>query len=282
MIFALGTLISSSVYAQQCDTSGNENQVRACIGQELRNSDRVINDLYARVMATRDHAKRIVLRNQQRAWLKERTDLCHLDSRIYNREAWIDNILSDDVKTVCVVHLTRSRIAALRAMQHSSVAPAPLQAPQPSHLTYDRIPSTPHTSGKWYFEVTLNKGAIAAIMPTLIVLGVSDGHHATGTMENITSHPGAAESERIGIAADLDNGKLYIRRNGAWVGGAPGSARGTDLKLGQKYFGVFMVSAVEQQQQMLTSGALVPNFGGRPFAYTLPDGYRPWNDQNLR
>lgn len=286
-IVLLGLLVSASAMAQQCDSSSNADQTRACIGHELSESDHVINDVYAKVMQGRDAAGKAGLRAEQRAWLKERDDLCHLDNKIYDRDAWIAAILSDYMKTVCVVHLTRTRITSLQQMlappnSVPSAAATPPKTPQ-TDAAFDGKAPTVHSTGKWYFEFTLNSAAIAAVMPSIIVLGVSDKERkVTGAMLSVTGHDPNAESMRIGIAVDLDNGKLYWSKNGAWQDGQPGSNMGTDLKTGRAYYSVFMISALEQKQQMLDSKAFIPNFGDHPLAYALPDGYSPWRNQNLQ
>ena len=287
MLFAvLSLLMMSSLHAQQCDSPIGEKETRACVGNELRDSDRIINKIYSEVMASLNEPAKTKLRTEQRAWLKTRDNLCQLDSKIHDREVWIENILGDYSKTICVVHETRTRIAALKTMLNptASSTPAPVQS-QPDHQVgraYDGKPSTIHTTGKWYFEFTLNQSEIAAIMPTVIVLGVAEEGHITGTMQIISGHNVGENSVRIGIAADLDNGKFYHSRNGVWMDGAPGSNQGGDLKTGRNYYAIFMVSASEQRQQMLDSGAFVPNFGDHPLAYAIPNGYSPWRNQHLQ
>ncbi|MBC7982761.1 MAG: hypothetical protein H7Y02_02795 [Candidatus Obscuribacterales bacterium] len=76
-----------------------------------------------------------------------------------------------------------------------------------------------------------------------------------------------------GIALDLDNGKIYSRTNGVWSHGAPGTLGGRDVKLNRLYScGVTSTIALKPLRER---NFISLNFGATPFAYSLPDGYRP-------
>ena len=79
---------------------------------------------------------------------------------------------------------------------------------------------------------------------------------------------------RVGFALDLEAGKLYVRRNGAWPRGVPGSSGGMDLKLGRTYrCGADSTALVAP---LVEKGFLQLNFGEKAFSYSMPDGYRPF------
>jgi uncharacterized protein YecT (DUF1311 family) len=281
----------SSAFALQCDSPNGDQEVAGCLGVELIDSDKKINDIYKALMATKSEEQRNDLRIAQRAWLKKRDVECNLDSKEHNRDKWLSIILQDYAKTTCVVRFTRGRISELEHMQSGVVAPKqkpeqPAEASGNKQLpgnptAYDGRKATFHSNGKWYFEVTINPEEIVKIAPMVLSIGVSNVDSFSGTIFNIRQRDSVADSVRIGIAADLDNGKLYISRNGVWSNGVPGSNQGLDLKLGKDYAGVLNMSA-DSSFPYFFRKAVIPNFGGdTPMAYALPDGYSPWRNQKL-
>jgi uncharacterized protein YecT (DUF1311 family) len=91
-----------------CGSGTSKDDVKACLSQELRDSDQRINAVYQSLMASREDAAKIALRNEQRAWLKQRDGACGLKSKEADREKWLQTILTDDARTVCVVRGTHS------------------------------------------------------------------------------------------------------------------------------------------------------------------------------
>jgi len=155
----------------------------------------------------------------------------------------------------------------------------PASDPNPYVTAFDKRAATVHSAGKWYFELTVDRQKVAAIYPTDLFFGVSDKEHFTGASENVTPEGDNSKTVRIGIAVDLDIAKLYVRRDGAWTGGYPGSDGGSNLKAGQSYYAALMVAAKSHNQEYIDRGAIVPNYGGgTPMAFPLPQGYLSWRD----
>lgn len=296
-IIGLGAaaLVSTKLFAQtlDCAVQPDTHATQSCFEQELRASDRTLNTGYSSLMDLSNPDVRAQLRTQQREWLEQRNNTCHLNTETADREIWLADVLADQMKTICVIHYTNARIATLRDMQAKAVStPATVIAESTTNppdngrtIAYDKKPVTLHSTGKWYFEATLNVGQIAKIMPTTVAIGLldySDPHSfaMNGTMKNIQAKDGDLGLEYLGIAADLDNGKVYIRKNGVWTNGLPGSNQGSDIKLGRNYHGSILVSAKEANQKYFDSGAIASNFGDKPMVYTLPDGYLPWRASN--
>lgn len=168
--------------------------------------------------------------------------------------------------------------AKVAGSESSASGGAPTQSPDSA---YDGKPSTVHATGKWYFEVNVDIGRVARIMPTTFAIGLADlsnrqNFSLVGTMTNIQAQDADRGIESYGIAADLDHGKIYVSKNGSWTSGAPGSDQGAEIKPGRDYHATFLVSAKQANQQYLDSGAIVPNFGDRPLQYDVPEGYLPW------
>lgn len=284
------TALGSCAMAQSnpCETQRNEAETRLCIGNELRDSDQVINNVYKKAMAATEESQKERLKLEQRQWIRDRTRLCELNGKLTDREAWINDILQSSSKTICTLQMTRSRITFLSRLATPPTAPVPEQPaaqnkpeePHTEKLAYDGKKSTIHSTGKWYFEFSLRMRDIATIAPTLLIFGISDQEHQTGISLNIPSSTQDNSLIRFGIAVDLDNGKMYARRNGEWWRGRPGSNEGSDIKLGRNYYAIFTAAATEdgKEREMIQKGALVPNFGDAPFAYAIPDGYQPWRN----
>ncbi|MCI0420473.1 MAG: hypothetical protein L0312_14820, partial [Acidobacteria bacterium] len=83
----------------------------------------------------------------------------------------------------------------------------------------------------------------------------------------------------IGIAADLDNGHMYLRNNGRWVDGEPGTGSGTPLAR-LLYRG--SVSSNVVLAPLMQRGLLQVNFGADTFLYPLPAGYLPFDQAATR
>ena len=136
-----------------------------------------------------------------------------------------------------------------------------------------------HKEGKYYFELTINYSEIVKIGPLVLAVGVANDDRMVGRLYNIRNQDAGKAPITIGIATDLDNGKLYISHNGMWIGGVPGSNQGLDIKLGDFYWEKYTASA-DSLKPYLESGALAPNVGNRPFAYAMPAGYQPWRGEH--
>jgi hypothetical protein len=105
-------------------------------------------------------------------------------------------------------------------------------------------------------------------------MGCANPEHAHGGLLNIRTHDAGYGVHAVGVALDLQDGKMYVRNNGSWDKGAPGSAKGLDLKLGRIYkCGLTSTIAVSPLEKL---NFVEVNFGSKPFKYALPDGYRPF------
>ncbi|HYA63016.1 MAG TPA: lysozyme inhibitor LprI family protein [Candidatus Sulfotelmatobacter sp.] len=269
----------------QCDNPKTSEQRAQCVGDELRGADRTINRVYGDLMKSLSPEDRMTLRDEQRAWIKNRDLTCGLTWSKGDREAWLTDLLRDYQKTVCVVRLTNDRVQALYNYQKANaVAPAAApSAPSDSTPLYDLFTREPKTSGKWYFEVKVDEPAIQKLAEATFSAGVFQAVAAAGASNERGGSYGSLITVRrvdkvveiytLGFAVDLDNGKLYISKNGSWFVGVPGSSGGIDLLRGRAYKGQFSSSV--SIYPFLNARTLDVNFGERAFAYHLPDGYSP-------
>jgi hypothetical protein len=147
------------------------------------------------------------------------------------------------------------------------------------------------TSGKWYCEITLVAAAtnamFAGIIPASMIPSASYPGSASGGygffgdgqkyFNGVNSAYGTAISvgQIVGIAFDLDNGKLWFSRNGTWqASGDP--AAGTNAAFTSIAAGTWFLSTGHSG-----SCTLAANFGQRPFSYTPPTGFVALNAFNL-
>ena len=276
----------SSVTHAQCDNPKTDAARAECIKTELKGSDSTINRTYSELMKSLSADDRTALRNEQRAWIKTRDQQCGITWSKGVREAWFEDLLKDYQKTVCVVRLTNERVAALASYQKTNkVAPAAdtTVATGDGELLYDLQSNQPKTGGKWYFEVKVDGAAIQKVTEATLFIGVvqsepaagaaNENGQATGSFVMIRRNHKNPDSGTLGFALDLDNGKLYTSQDGAWEGGAPGSAGGVDLLKGRTYKAYLNSSSAINQ--FLKAHALELNYGDRGFVYHVPDGYKP-------
>lgn len=295
----LTSMAITGAHAASCDAPSTSQETADCLGAELREADASINSAYQQLMLKLPEVEKASLRTAQRAWIKQRDATCKLDTKEGNRDRWYKVLLQDYGQTVCVTRFTRKRTAELSAMLSNALTlanetaksspPVPLVAPTPTpglnpakeiEHAFDGKRVTTHSSGKWYYEITVNYAEVVAIEPCVFNAGIAEGSHTFGVLDNVRAKDSGRNIMRYGFATDLDNGKLYLSKNGNWVGGDPGSNLGMDIKLGKTYYGVFGVSA-DSPAPYIQRRAIAPNFGDTPMTYALPAGYRPWRDTRI-
>lgn len=270
-----GAALSAPALAADCNDPQTSTDVAACLEQELRESDRSINEVYQELRGKLDEKGKLRLRDEQRAWLRKRDAACGLDTKESDRERWLRAILKDYKKTVCVVRFTRARVSQLDEMLAASSVPADDKAQDAlaDNARYElRSPNT-HQTGKWYFEVRVDVGDVARTAETALWVGVDSDGGGMGNLINVRRNDAGKPPLTYGMAVDLADGKLYGRTDGTWHA-VPGSAQGLDIKLGRACRAEITSSA--EMTALLDRKLIEVNFGDRPFAYALPDGYRPF------
>jgi len=152
------------------------------------------------------------------------------------------------------------------------------------------------SSGKWYWEV-IPTGGTSGYNPRI---GIVPSNHGTYTGTSVGDGSGTygyeassgqkgsggtyasygssyADADVIGVALDMDNGKLWFSKNGVWnASGDP--AAGTNAaytSITGEYFASVGTGS--------SGGGFTChfNFGQRPFSYTPPSGFKSLNTFNL-
>lgn len=135
------------------------------------------------------------------------------------------------------------------------------------------------TSGKWYYEFTINAKANSTFNQYAIYINsdidsIYAGYEQTGQFYNGSAWNGSAVYSTwatngiIGVALDIDAGTVRFYYNGT----AQGS--GTISIPSRTSTGPVVYSQA-------ASNEMYANFGQRPFVYTPPTGFRALNTQNL-
>lgn len=287
--------LAHNAYASECETQQTSDIVVKCLGDELRASDKKINESYQTLMKQFNADQRSKLREQQRTWLKARDHICSLNSREHDRERWFQEILKDYRQTICVTRYTRQRIAALDHMlaqqsQPRSQPKLPSQAEELRVFPYLRAPTDPSAyriesprefqHGRWYFEVNVRPADIARLAPTAMWLGCTEMPRRTQVGHLLHIRPlvvGMPDNVLIGFALDLVDARFYVSMQGEWRNGAPGSSGGLPTMPGRTYR-CGLESTVEVAP-LINNKLIDVNFGDHPFMYVVPAGYRPIADR---
>jgi hypothetical protein len=141
------------------------------------------------------------------------------------------------------------------------------------------------TSGKVYAEFAFAARPLALKGDTWTTIGVIPA--PPNNQENSYLHvkPGTptmafprgdeiAHNDVIGIAVDMDAGKLYFSRNGSWLNAQPGSGGGITLMRGQAHFIAAVLSA---SSSSAGTDSWTANFGKARFRYAIPRGFKSYD-----
>jgi Concanavalin A-like lectin/glucanases superfamily/SPRY domain len=143
------------------------------------------------------------------------------------------------------------------------------------------------SSGKWYWEVKYINGNSSEIAGISTITSTSAGGSSGGigyyTNGNIYINGSAtaygtavSAGDIIGIAVDMDNGKIWFSKNGTWQNSgdpAAGTNPGTTGLSGTYYPGF-------EDAASGTNATFEANFGQRTFTYTPPTGFKALNTYN--
>ncbi|MGE3667933.1 MAG: hypothetical protein AB7G51_15100 [Steroidobacteraceae bacterium] len=136
------------------------------------------------------------------------------------------------------------------------------------------------SAGRVYFEGRMQvTNSVSAHVHANIGVCLAQGSSGTSNQALAIGHGVQklyADGDVFGIAADFDRGRVYVRVNGKWVSGAPGSAGGVPLQIGKQYRACFFSAGTTSGESPRSDTTWRANFGGQRFAYPLPAGYVPY------
>jgi hypothetical protein len=145
--------------------------------------------------------------------------------------------------------------------------------------------SRAYSSGRTYFEgyMTLIGGLVSEPHANVgLALARSNGGILDESQDGyaVIGH-GQQKIHRngdvFGLALDLDAGLVYVRVNGEWITGEPGSGNGRALKKGREYVPYFYASAIGSGDKRTGQTSWTANFGASAFRHPLPKGYSSYD-----
>jgi len=287
-----------------CDaTAQDESSRRNCAAKELRYLDGRLNTRYRELRRQLRSEEVAGLVATQREWLKARDESCHLDRLTRDRDAWLIYIAQTRARTSCVMEATEKRLAELEQMQNQLAAPPMLAQVVPPSADAVAISGESAAAGaagylirsarsrrlgKYYFEVVIEQARAREKLEASLIARINDGRRWIGTGydirprnielrldkdSSVVIEGGGLPRVVIGVAVDLDAGRLYRHRDGNWLGGVvPGSPRGVELRRDAEY--VAELSSSVRLEPLLQQGIVRLNYGDQPFERPPPAGYR--------
>jgi hypothetical protein len=139
-----------------------------------------------------------------------------------------------------------------------------------------------HGAGRWYVELTLHldPGEKAPGAWTDVGIVARGAERISGYGARRTLGEQMADGDAIGLAIDLDAGRLYVRRNGVWVDGEPGQPDGGGVIARRREY-LVAVSITRPPGKKDRSDSWTANFGAAPFAASIPERYRSYDGGQL-
>jgi len=151
----------------------------------------------------------------------------------------------------------------------------------------ESIATLPHSRGKWYAEFIVHAGTDNGIPNTWTNVGIRstnnehsgliprDGQLAYEVKRHLRNVGGLRDKDVIGLAMDLTQGHLYVRHNGVWLGGLPGSgAPIVHITKDREY--VAAVEVGSPGRDYSKTDTWTGNFGSTPFRHPIPQGFEPY------
>ena len=143
------------------------------------------------------------------------------------------------------------------------------------------------SSGKWYWESTLSSGTSswsgsilkdnAGLSYSVLSSGDAYSYSNNGNKYNGQTASSYGDTyttgDLVGVALDMDNGKIWFAKNGVWQASGDPEAGTNEAFSG--------ISGTYLPAALLNTSTGIANFGQRPFAYTPPTGFLPLNTYNL-
>jgi hypothetical protein len=142
------------------------------------------------------------------------------------------------------------------------------------------------SAGRGYFEATLRvTGSLAAHTHANVGLCVArqDGIERSREGARALRHGEQRlyeDGDVFGLAVDFDRRRLYVRVNGRWLQGAPGSDGGIPLEQDKEYRPCAFAAGtttgdVRDRARAQSDSTWEFNFGGAPFRAAPPPGHAP-------
>jgi uncharacterized protein YecT (DUF1311 family) len=151
--FFLSTLAHADAY---------DDQLRR---RELDTQDQQLQAVYTQIMGMVDADQQREVQSAERDWLRWRDKECGTGDIGGDHAAWLDQINADFAVWNCVYSATMARRMELEREVDAALDPV-----YPSQINprsrFAKWHALKHDTGRWYFEVTVDRGKIARTAPT--------------------------------------------------------------------------------------------------------------------
>lgn len=285
--FSATFLLGASAWSVgPCDQPRTDAEISQCLAIELQKVYATHSVAHRSLTATTPAMPGVEYRNRENVWEKARNAKCEVDVRGPDLSAWLRVVAETPRKVTCVIRETREHQAQLEKPPIAKGEQANNQAPasEPAAKTADFVWISPvaRSTGKWYFEVSLDKDGLTRTQdgvrdnwPMAMWIGCTDAKRSNDIGTLIQIRPRSAQiPETLGLALDLDRGKLFISRNGLWQGSVTDSRGGRTIKQGLSY--VCGLESTLVIRSLLENNAVNVNLGEMPFRFSMPMNYRPF------
>lgn len=138
-------------------------------------------------------------------------------------------------------------------------------------------------SGKWYFEMTCTNTGVYYVGLIDKATNNESWYRNNGTYSSSFGGGGTSgysswtTNDVIGVAWDVDAGKIWFAKNNTWQSGSPSAGTSPTNTFTA---GLSLLPEIYTDNSAGTkSGSF--NFGQRPFSYTPPSGFKALNTLNL-
>lgn len=287
------TAWSNQTFAENCSGHGMIDKAAvACLSQDLHTEIAELTQQYQSLMQLLPESAQKLLKENQQAWIKKRDSACLLDSRKLGQDAWLGKLERSDDLMLCAMKYVRNRSGQLDqwasdvktgdigsvSKQMSLTASDWALHPNDHDAEYQMLTKNSHKRGLWYLEATINGDAISKLTgkksTALEIMCVDPAQKKGNGWLAYSGESDFHESTVIGIALDLNRGKIYVGQNGAWLNGMPGKSGGGDVLLGGDFVcGIHSMLPIED---LVNKDIININFGENHFVYDAPKGYQPF------
>lgn len=147
------------------------------------------------------------------------------------------------------------------------------------------VANTSRRTGRWYFELQFKAREGAATPDTWTNAGLMiegseptprSNDRARAQLISRADVSGIRDGQIFGVSVDLDTGRMRVTRTGQWRIDDPRDGASYDLDAGRAYVPFASIGA-SSSNPARDRDTWVANFGSRPFAYSIPEGYRSYD-----
>lgn len=280
MLLALFFVQQVRATGAECDGVDRDDSHAECLLAALEKADAALNQAWKGRLAEAISVRKASLQKSQLAWLRTRNLNCVLPEGLDKNSDWLEKVAKSPRMAICVLRETRQRANELDrvSVPEGSVRYSALR-------DFIRLAPPVRTSGKWYFEITIDRAAVArdqrALDPSARILWPTDfwiGCAVPQSEDNFGVELSVPPDDRgarqtIGVAIDVDSGQIHYQRDGLWLRGGDSAREPRNIGAAKPF--VCGLSATADVHGLIKAGHLEANFGEQPFKHAPLPGFLP-------